>query len=129
MELKFQQAQTSLNLNRSLPEDCCKGFQNILVKFKSSVINSISYIVHQTITCKLLVIHATIRRERIAAGFSADYENFKRFCVELSTRDMLICRQVWINMQDEVLAVIILINDGGRLYNIVKTLSHQPVVK
>lgn len=63
-------------------------------------------------------------RERMKHLTETDYNNFRNVCTEASKRGMLICREV-VNQQNQLMATIVLLTDGKRLYNIMNTTTDE----
>jgi hypothetical protein len=49
-----------------------------------------------------------------------DFDRFKKICEQLVNEQKIVCRKA-VNQKNELMAIVLLLNDGKRLYNLMNT--------
>lgn len=72
---------------------------------------------------EVLQLYKSLYHARLPYFSNADFENFASICEQVSTTGDLIVRQVFSENSGEILAAVILLKNGGRLYNMVSCIT------
>ena len=71
---------------------------------------------------EIIELYKNLYGPRLPYVLGKDYDHFKKLCKEISGKQNVITRQVY-NTRGELLCAVILLNDAGRLYNIISCVT------
>lgn len=123
----FQTKNIQLEKATNFILDLSKGYDNIAAHYHNDLIknlkksNRFKSFYRQTIDFeKCISLYRKSYGERMPQVKEADYKNFETMCRHANKHGMLICREA-VDEDGRLLAVVLLLSDAKRLYNIMNT--------
>jgi hypothetical protein len=103
------------------------GYQHIVTGYHKDLVKNLrrsSSFRHRYVNTndyqRCISLYQQLYGSRISHVKNNDYTNFRKICSKAFKQGMLVCRQA-IGESDELLSVVLMLNDGKRMYNIMNT--------